>query len=57
MIRGGGAIVLLAKPGKLELELVQSHMAQKPALRDEAGARALRVRLVPREEAWASAGV
>ena len=28
----------------LELELIQSHMAQKPMLRGEVGARALRVR-------------
>jgi len=41
----------------LELELIQSHMAQKPALRVEVGARALRVRSVSREEAWASAAV
>ena len=32
-------------------------MAQSPVLRVEVGARALRVRSVPREEAWASAGV
>ena len=32
-------------------------MAQKPVLRIEVGARALRVRSVSREEAWASAGV
>ena len=32
-------------------------MAQKPVLRVEVGSRALRVRSVPREEAWASAGV
>ena len=32
-------------------------MAQKPVLRVEVGARALRVRSVSREEAWASAGV
>jgi hypothetical protein len=32
-------------------------MAQKPILRGEVGARALRVRLVSREEVWASAGV
>ena len=42
---------------KLELELIQAHMAQKPMLRVEVGARALRVRSVSREEAWASAGV
>ena len=29
---------------ELELELIQSHMAQKPVLRGEVGARALRVR-------------
>ena len=29
---------------ELELELVQPHMAQKPMLRSEVGARALRVR-------------
>ena len=29
---------------ELELELIQSHMAQKPMLRGEVGARALRVR-------------
>ena len=33
----------------LELELIQSHMAQKLVLRGEVGARALRVRSVPRE--------
>ena len=42
---------------ELGLELIQSHMAHKPVLRGEVGARALRVRLVSREEAWASAGV
>ena len=42
---------------ELELELTQTHMAQKPVLRVEVGARALRVRSVSREEAWASAGV
>jgi hypothetical protein len=31
-------------PPELELELIQSHMAQKPMLRGEVGARALRVR-------------
>ena len=40
-----------------ELELIQSHMAQKLVLRGEVVARALRVRSVSREEAWASAGV
>ena len=47
-----GSIVLL-----LELELIQAHMAQKPVLRVEVSVRALRVRSVSREEAWASAGV
>jgi len=42
---------------ELELELKQFWMAQKPVLWGEVGARALRVRSVPREEAWASAGV
>ena len=42
---------------ELELELIQSHMAQQPVLRSEVGACALRVRSVSREEAWASAGV
>ena len=32
------------QPTELELELIQSHMAQKPMLRGEVGARALRVR-------------
>ena len=32
-------------------------MAKKPMLRVELGARALRVRSVSKEEAWASAGV
>ena len=41
---------------ELELELIQGHMAQKPVLRVEVGARVLRVRSVSREEAWASAG-
>jgi len=45
------------RAGELELELIQAHMAQKPVLRSEVGARALRVRLVSREGAWASAGV
>ena len=40
---------------ELELELIQPHMAQKPVLRG--GARALRVKSVSREEAWASADV
>ena len=42
---------------ELELEAVQFQMAQKPVLRGEVGARALRVRSMSREEAWASAGV
>ena len=42
---------------ELELELIQSHMAQKPVLRVEVGALALRVRSVSREGAWASASV
>ena len=33
----------LPKSYQLELELIQSHMAQKPMLRGEVGARALRV--------------
>ena len=36
---------------ELELELIQSHMAQKPMLRGEVGARALCVRSVSKEEA------
>ena len=72
-IRRAGATVLLAKLGgatgpylsfvhdmplaELELELIQSHMAQKLILRGEVDARALCVRSVPREGAWASAGV
>ena len=43
--------------GEFEFELIQPHMAQKLMLRIEVGARALRVRSVSREEAWASAGV
>ena len=43
--------------GELELELIQSHMAQKPVLRVKWGARVLRVRSVSRGEVWASAGV
>jgi hypothetical protein len=34
----------LLSQAELELELIQSHMAQKPMLRGEVGARALRVR-------------
>ena len=51
-----GSAVLFAKLPR-QLELIQFHMAQKPMLRGEVGARALRVRSVPREGAWASAGV
>ena len=40
--RGHGASPI-AELG-LELELIQSHMAQKPILRGDVGARALRVR-------------
>ena len=47
----------LSTERKLELELIQFQMAQKPVLRGEVGARALRVRSVSREEVWASAGV
>ena len=42
---------------ELELELLQTQMAQKPVLRGEVGARALCVRSVSRQEVWASAGV
>ena len=42
---------------ELELGLIHAQMAQKPVLRVEVGARALRVRSVSREKAWASAGV
>ena len=42
---------------ELELELIQSQLAQKPMLRGEVGARALLVRSVSREQVWASAGV
>ena len=41
----------------LELGLLQTHMAQKPVLRVVVGPRALRVRSVSSEEAWASAGM
>jgi len=37
----------------LDFELIRSQMAQKPVLRGEVGARALRVRSVSREEVWA----
>jgi hypothetical protein len=46
-----------SSPRGFELELIQTNMAQKPMLKVEVGARALRVRPVSREEAWASAGV
>ena len=42
---------------QLELELVQTNMAQRPVLRAEVGVRVLRVWSVSREDAWASAGV
>jgi hypothetical protein len=42
---------------ELELKLIQPQMAQKPVLRGEVGARALRVRSVSREVIWVSAGV
>ena len=51
------ALILHEEELELELELIQIHMAQKPMLRVEVGSRALRVRSVSREEAWASAGV
>ena len=54
-MRDGGAGV--QPRSELELELIQPQMAQKPMLRGEVGARALRVRSVSREEVWASAGV
>ena len=41
MYKGG---ILESAAVSFELELVQSHMAQKPVLRGEVGARALRVR-------------
>ena len=43
--------------GEPELGPIQPKMAQKPVLRGEVGPRALRMRSVSREEAWASAGV
>ena len=42
---------------ELDFELIQPYMAQKPMLRGEVGALALRVRSVSKEEVWASAGV
>ena len=53
----GFRFVLIRK--ELELELIQTHMTQKPMLRVEAGARALRM-LVKNMFGWterASAGV
>jgi len=50
-------VVSAGPPTPAELELIQPHKAQKQVLRGEVGARALRVRSVSREEAWASAGV
>ena len=47
----------LPLPGTRKLEQVKSHMAQVPVLRVKVGARALRVRSVSKEGAWASAGV
>ena len=46
-----------AKKKLFELGLIKTQMAQKPVLRVKVGARALRVRSVSGEEAWASAGV
>ena len=48
------AVLFHPKP---ELEPTQAHMAQKPVLRVEVGARALLVQSVSREEAWESADV
>ena len=45
------------KMRELELELIDSQMAQKPVLRGEVGVRALRARSESREGAWASAGL
>jgi hypothetical protein len=42
-----------APRAELELELIQAQMAQKPVLRGEVGARALRVRSVSRGEVFA----
>ena len=39
----GEMISLFGAPRELELELIQSQMAQKPMLRGEVGARAWRV--------------
>jgi len=49
--------ILWASKIRMRIDVIQSQMAQKPVLRGEVGARALRVRSVPREEVWASAGV
>ena len=52
-------VLLVFVGAKLELELIQTHMTQKPMLRVEAGARALRM-LVKNMCGWterASAGV
>jgi len=43
-VRLGKALFFLSTPIELELELILSQMAQKPMLRGEVGARALRVR-------------
>ena len=44
-------LLVLGAGCKLELEVIQTHLTQKPVLRGEVGARALRVRSVPREKA------
>ena len=49
--------MLLRRASELELKRIQTYMAQMSVLRVEVGARALRVWSVPREDAWASAGV
>ena len=41
--------------GNFELELIRSQMTQKPMVRGEVGARAWRVCVQTRAEAWASA--
>jgi len=55
----GFACDVAGKGGGWELELVQSHMAQKPVLRDwvKWGARVLRVRSVSREEKCQFSGI
>ena len=58
--RPNSALLEISKSNQrceLELELIPSQMAQKPILRGEVGARALRVRTMSRGEVWASAGV